>query len=375
MQPGDPKGKYDPRPPKDRRVAGEDTADSGKARRLTRSSSRPVAGGGGVMGRITGRNEMDRAKAKRYEPYSYESNSTQIRWVVVALTAWVVVALVLAWQDRATASYLGDLQNQGIASVPPTQQSTLRDVDKILEFAAIEGVDCTTQEQIIALTPECSSLMDVQDKYTSVKDTGAMLFVLLMAVFLANMFAFGAFTHRSSRNLLTLKSDKQGFSPEKSVMWFFVPVLNLIKPWQVFRELFRGSDPDVTTSNQVEWKTKGKVPVIVNVWAAIFVAVFLFNPRTIGMYWYSVRETLDDVVIAHQRLVIADLLLAVLGVAAIFVALELHKRQEARHAKVGDITVTPPPPVDPLEEALKEGIRRKDLENERSRSKRRGSGK
>ncbi|MBT7078577.1 MAG: DUF4328 domain-containing protein, partial [Chloroflexi bacterium] len=238
MQPGDPKGKYDPRPPKDRRVAGEDTADSGKARRLTRSSSRPVAGGGGVMGRITGRNEMDRAKAKRYEPYSYESNSTQIRWVVVALTAWVVVALVLAWQDRATASYLGDLQNQGIASVPPTQQSTLRDVDKILEFAAIEGVDCTTQEQIIALTPECSSLMDVQDKYTSVKDTGAMLFVLLMAVFLANMFAFGAFTHRSSRNLLTLKSDKQGFSPEKSVMWFFVPVLNLIKPWQVFRELF-----------------------------------------------------------------------------------------------------------------------------------------
>ncbi|MBT3864213.1 MAG: DUF4328 domain-containing protein [Chloroflexi bacterium] len=375
MQPGDPKGKYDPRPPKDRRVAGEDTADSGKARRLTRSSSRPVAGGGGVMGRITGRNEMDRAKAKRYEPYSYESNSTQIRWVVVALTAWVVVALVLAWQDRATASYLGDLQNQGIASVPPTQQSTLRDVDKILEFAAIEGVDCTTQEQIIALTPECSSLMDVQDKYTSVKDTGAMLFVLLMAVFLANMFAFGAFTHRSSRNLLTLKSDKQGFSPEKSVMWFFVPVLNLIKPWQVFRELFRGSDPDVTTSNQVEWKTKGKVPVIVNVWAAIFVAVFLFNPRTIGMYWYSVRETLDDVVIAHQRLVIADLLLAVLGVAAIFVALELHKRQEACHAKVGDITVTPPAPVDPLEEALKEGIRRKDLENERSRSKRRGSGK
>jgi hypothetical protein len=318
---------------------------------------------------------MDRAKAKRYEPYSYESNSTQIKWVVLALTVWVVVALVLAWQDRATASYLNDLQEQGMASVPPTQQSTLRDVDKILEFAAVEGVACTNQEQIIALTPECSSLMDVQDKYTSVKDTGAMLFVLLVAVLLANMFAFGAFTHRSSRNLLTLKSDKQGFSPEKSVMWFFVPVLNLIKPWQVFRELFRGSDPDVTTSNQTEWKTKGKVPVIVHVWAAIFVGVFLFNPRTIGMYWYSVRETLADVVVAHQRLIIADLLMAVLGVAAIFVALELHKRQEARHAKVGDITVTPPPPVDPLEEALKEGIRRKDLENERARSKRRGSGK
>jgi len=374
LQSGDPAGKYDPRPPKDRRVVGDDAPDSDKSGRRTRSSSRPVAGGGGLMGRITGRNEMDRAKAKRYEPYSYESNSTQIKWVVVALTAWVIVALVLAWQDRATASYLIDLQNQGMASVPPTQQSTLRDVNKILEFAAREGVDCTSQPQIIAMSPECTRLMDVQDKYTSVKDTGAMLFALLIAILLANMFAFGAFTHRSSRNLLTLKSDKQGFSPEKSVMWFFVPVLNLVKPWQVFRELFRGSDPDVTTSSQTEWKTKGKVPVIVHVWAAIFVAVFVFNPRTIGMFWYSVRETLDDVVIAHQRLIVADLLLVVLGVAAILVALELHKRQELRHAKVGDITVTPPFPVDPLERALKEGIRRKDLENQKARSKRRGSG-
>jgi hypothetical protein len=103
--------------------------------------------------------------------------------------------------------------------------------------------------------------------------------------------------------------------------------------------------------------------------------VFFFNPRTIGWFWYSVRETIDDVIVAHQRLIIADILLAVLGVAAILVVNELHKRQEARHAKVGMITVTPPLPVDPLEEALKEGIRRKELENRRARSKRNSSSK
>jgi hypothetical protein len=371
---GDPAGKYDPRPPKDRRVVGSDAPDSNKPSRRTRSSNGPVAGGGGFLGRITGRNELDLAKAKRYEPYSYESNSTQVKWVVVALTAWVIVALILAWQDRATSSYLGDLQNQGRVNVPPTQQSTLRDVNKILEFAAIEGVACTSQEQIIALSPECNLVMDEIEKYTE-SISRSLLTLLLLAVLLANMFAFGAFTHRSSRNLLTLKSDKQGFSPEKAVMWFFVPVLNLVKPWKVFQELFRGSDPEVTTSNQTEWKTKGKVPAIVHVWAAIFIAVFVFNRWTIGIFWYSVRETLDDVVVAHQRSIIADLLLAVLGIVAILVALELHKRQEARHAKIGDITVTPPPPIDPLERALKEGIRRKDLENQKARSKRRGSGK
>ncbi len=366
-----PKSSFDPRPPRERRGSGEDPVKRG--RRSRDGLDGPIAGGGGIMSRITGRSEMDRAKAKRYEPYGYESNSTQVKWVVFALLVWVVVGLALAWQDRSTATYLSELRDQGVTNVPPTQQSSQRDVGEILTFAEAEGIACNTELDIISLTPECSRLLEIQDKYTSVKDTGSMLFVLLMAVFLVNTFAFGAYTHRASRNLLTLKSKGQGFSPEKTVLWFFIPVFNLVKPWQVFKELFRGSDPDVTTSDETAWRTKGKVPPIVHVWAAIFVAVALFNPRTIGWFWYSIRESIDDVVVAHQRLIIADLLLVVLGIAAIFVVIELHKRQEARHAKVGDITVTPPLPVDPLEEALKEGIRRKELENRRARSKRRKS--
>ena len=51
----------------------------------------------------------------------------------------------------------------------------------------------------------------------------------------------------------------------------------------------------------------------------------------------------------------ADILLALLGVAAILVIVDLHRRQEARHAKVGNVTVTPAPPVDPLEESPERG--------------------
>jgi hypothetical protein len=362
----------DPRPPKDRRVGG---VDSSKKGRRTRDAEATPASSGSLIHRITGRSEMDRAKIKRYEPYGYESNSTQIKWVVIALLAWVAVSLILAWQDRSTVGYLSDLRDQGMVSVPPTQQSTQRDIAEIISFAEAEGINCTAEVDVISLTPECARLMDVQDKYTSVKDTGAMLFVLLMVTLLANMFAFGSFTHRASRNVLALNNAEQGFTPEKAVLWFFIPVLNMVKPWAVFRELFRGSDPEVTTTDETAWKKKGKVPAIVHIWAAIFIAVFLFNPRTIGWFWYSIRVTIDEVITAHQRLIIADILMAILGIAAIFVALELHKRQEARHAKVGDITVTPPPPVDALEEALKEGIRRKELENRRARSKRDDSNK
>ncbi len=315
------------------------------------------------MGRLSGRAELERAKAKRYDPYSYESNSTQLKWTVAALVVWTVIALLLAWQDRSTAALLVDLRDHGLVSVPPTQFS----VQGILDFAVREEIACTSEVQIQTLTPECTRLLDAQNEYMEAKDKGSIYFVLLIATLFASVFAFGSFTHRAGRNLLPLKSSGQGFRPEKAVLWFFVPVFNLVKPWQVYRELFRGSDPAVTTDDELAWKKKGRVPAIVNIWAGIFVAVFLFNPRTIGWFWYSVRQTIQDVVTAHQRLIIADFLLAALGIAAIMVVVELHRRQEARHAVVGDITVTPPPPVDPLEEALKEGIRRKELENRKSR--------
>lgn len=409
----------DPRRPQDRRVAGDESespAAPGHKRRRSRSGlDGSETRRGNFMGRLTGRAELDRAKSRRYDPYSYESNNSQLKWAIAALVAWIIVALTLAWQDRSTVEYLSELRDQGVVTVPPTQQSTRhyvqeiaefaqregiglawqnrsaaaypnylnesgfvdtssnrklpdRDLEKIFAFNRAEGIACTVELDIMSLSEACSRFFEIQDRYTTEKDNGAMLFVLLMTILVANFFTFGSFTHRSSRNLLTLKSKGQRYSPEKAVFWFFIPGLNTVKPWMVFKELFRGSDPDVTTSDQAAWRKMGKVPVIVHVWAAIFVAVFIFNPRSIGWFWYSIRETISDVIAARQGLIIADLLMAVLGVAAILVVVELNRRQEERHAIVGDITVTPPRPKDPLEEALKDGIRRKELENRRSRA-------
>ena len=315
------------------------------------------------MGRLSGRSELERAKIKRYEPYTYESNGIQLRWLVAAMLIWIVISVALAWQDRATASLLVDLRDQGFQTAPPARFST----PDLLEFAVREGVACNTEAEIATLTPECSRLLNAQTDYAGVKDTGSILVVVLVIAFVVNMYAFGSFTHRASRNLLTLKSGGQRFTPERSVLWFFAPIFNLVKPWQVFRELFSASDPSASTVDELDWKQKGTAPAIVSIWAALFVAVFFYNSLTLSLFWQSARETISDVVLYHQRLIIADLLLAVLGISAIIVAVELHRRQEARHALVGEITVTPPPPVNPLEEAVKEGIRRKELTDRKSR--------
>jgi hypothetical protein len=365
-----PKPNFDPRPPGQRRRAGESEDDSEKRRgRRNRSGEdnserRRI----GIMSRISGRSELDKARTARYEPYTYESNGSQLKWVVLALAAWIVVSLILAMHDRATSSYLTELRDQGIQSIPPSLQSSLIDFQQIIDFAEKEGFACDPEADLSS--PGCIRLLEVQEEYVSLRNTGNLLFLGLMAVLVVNMFAFGALTHRASRNLPTLKSEKQGFAPERAVIWFFVPVFNLFKPWMVFREMFKASDPDVSTTDDTAWKTKGSVPTSVHAWAGIFIAVFIFNPRTIGWFWYPVRETIEDELLAQSRLIMADILLALLGAAAILVVADLHRRQEARHAKVGKVIVTPAPPVDSLEEALKEGIRRKELENKRARGNR-----
>lgn len=365
-----PKPIFDPRPPGQRRRAGESKEDSEKRRGRRNRTGEDVSERRkiGLMSRISGRSELDKARTARYEPYTYESNGTQLKWVVLALVVWIVVSLFLAMQDRATSNYLSELRDQGIQSIPPSQQSSLIDFEQIIEFAEKEGFACDPEADLSS--PGCIRLLEVQEKYVGLRNNGNLLFLLLMAVFIVNMFAFGALTHRASRNLATLKSAKQGYAPERAVIWFFVPVFNLFKPWLVFREMFKASDPGVSTTDETAWKTKGSVPVSVHAWAGIFIAVFIFNPRTIGWFWFPVRETIEDVLIAQSRLVMADILLALLGAAAILVVVDLHRRQETRHAKVGPVTVTPAPPVDSLEEALKEGIRRKELENKRARGTR-----
>ena len=370
-----PTPSFDPRPPGQRRRAGEsrDDSDQRRGRRNRSGQDNSERRRIGLMSRLSGRSELDKARAARYEPYSYESNSTQLKWVIFALVGWVAVSLFLAVQHRATSNYLTELRDQGIQSIPPSQQSSLIDFEPIIEFAEKEGFACD-REQVFS-SPGCIRPLEIQKEYDSLRNNGTLLFLLLMAVFIVNMFAFGALTHRASRNLPTLKSAQQGYAPEKAVIWFFVPVFNLYKPWLIFREMFKASDPDVPTTDETGWKTKGSVPAFVHAWAGIFVAVFFFNRLTIEWFWDRVSETIEAELVVQSRLVMADILLALLGVAAILVVVGLHRRQETRHAKVGHVTVTPSPPVDPLEEALKEGIRRKELENKRARSNRDGGTK
>ena len=103
------------------------------------------------------------------------------------------------------------------------------------------------------------------------------------------------------------------------------------------------------------WKKQGKVRGRCGscfLWWILWIASWIFNPITVP----EIRQRAvfgPELISANDLLILSDVLLIVLGVVAILMLRQLHYWQEMRFSKIGLITVAPPPPADPLAEALK----------------------
>lgn len=62
---------------------------------------------------------------------------------------------------------------------------------------------------------------------------------------------YGAFLHRANRNARAMVGEEAlHFSPESMVWWFFVPVLNLVRPYQAVAQVWRASASEAQTAGQ-----------------------------------------------------------------------------------------------------------------------------
>lgn len=193
------------------------------------------------------------------------------------------------------------------------------------------------------------------------------MLTIFIVIFVA--FPYLSLVHRASRNLLPLKSEGQKHTPEWGVLHHFIPILNWFRTGGVLMELYKGSDPEVSTQDGLAWKQKGKVRPIVFLWWVLWVAAWFFNPIVVPRYINA--QTLPELISANDLLILSDVLLIVLGIVSVLMLRQLHIWQEMRFEKVGLITVTPPPPVDPLAEALqKQEAKEREKEERKNRRKR-----
>lgn len=68
--------------------------------------------------------------------------------------------------------------------------------------------------------------------------------------------AFLTWAYRAQRNLPALGVSRPRFTPGWAIAWYFVPILSLIRPFQVMSETFAGSEP--AGLNTIDGKAQGR---------------------------------------------------------------------------------------------------------------------
>ncbi len=169
-----------------------------------------------------------------------------------------------------------------------------------------------------------AELLDNDDRQAFV--VGTYIIVLI-----ATVIAFSMWIHRASANLPPLGSFGQRFSPGWAVGWWFVPIMSLFRPYQVVKEIWKGSGSFETTEAASNWTLAEASPVLAWWWAVWLVSNFLGNVAFRSVFRGDAPE---DLITADRIGLAADATTLAAAVLAIIVVRKIANRQDRKHLSI-----------------------------------------
>lgn len=158
---------------------------------------------------------------------------------------------------------------------------------------------------------------DFRQKITTVIQVAAWVVVAVVALL---------WIRQASLNARALGAEDMRFTPNWSVGWYLIPIMNLWKPYQVMIEIMRasgepvGDEPDQSTG-------------MVTLWWVVWLVVIALNRVSASMA-QGARD-LEDFRIASLAAIAVDVAAVVLCFAFMDVVREIARRQSARAAAIG----------------------------------------
>jgi hypothetical protein len=104
--------------------------------------------------------------------------------------------------------------------------------------------------------------------------TGAVLFTAQTTLFVVTALAFVLWTYAARSNLRALGARRLDYTTAWSVAGWWVPGLNVVRPYQVLREIWKASDPN--TADRFAWK-QSRTPALLVYWWTTFVGFVLLE--------------------------------------------------------------------------------------------------
>jgi hypothetical protein len=161
-----------------------------------------------------------------------------------------------------------------------------------------------------------------------------LVFQTQMTLLAATAIAFMTWLYRCRANLRAFGTRRLRYSRNWTILGFLIPGVNLVRPYQVVREVWQASDPGAT--GPLDWKAV-KPSRLLRAWWGTFVAFVVFKMLAWWMTW-SASYDLFRLQIAEGVLTLADILAAVSVSLVYFVVEHITDAQQAKWERL-----SPPP--------------------------------
>lgn len=159
---------------------------------------------------------------------------------------------------------------------------------------------------------------------------GTQLAAFELALFLATAAAFSAWLSTARANCRAFGARRLVYRQAWAIAGFWVPLLNLIRPYQVVREVWQASHPSETSP--LHWKELEPSPLISWWWAAFLVCSVL--QIFAGLTALGTPDSPLRLAIAAGLALCADLSTAVAASLAYFVVSGISSAQGQKYARL-----------------------------------------
>lgn len=157
---------------------------------------------------------------------------------------------------------------------------------------------------------------------------------LQMMTLLVTAVLFLMWIHRSHRNLPALGAHDLKYSPGWAVGYFFIPILNLFRPYQVVEEIWKASDPNVDISDGSSWQNASTSPVIGLWWVLWLISGFVgyaFLKMSLGV------ETVHEILTMSWVMMGSDIFSIAPSILLLLVIRAIDSRQEQKSKRVATL--------------------------------------
>jgi len=184
------------------------------------------------------------------------------------------------------------------------------------------------------LGPDLTVQLDDGGEMSSWLMIQGILALLQMPVYLATSILFLVWLNLSYKNLYALRPSFLKFSSGWAVGYWFIPFLNLWKPFQVVREVWWESDPEIPQDQMFLTESLHGAPTYMGVWWAFWLGSNIANNIAGRMFDL---EGAGNTAAAGVVFVVNAILSITAAILAIMVVRDITSRQAARSIAVGSM--------------------------------------